>query len=249
MKNWFNLFLRIFSVARIKANMQLKKLETAEIKGARIRERLEEEAAQLRKNRVQVQKDLNLYEMDIKKLKEQVVELEGYLLAADDTRQGLVNSLETASEDDARSIKEKINTQVFNMSRMNNELSTLEAQISELEKAKVVLEKVVDDLNKQADTFRIQSEKAEQVVRLAQTRYRTAQTLLKTNHGRLSPDLLNQIKEIERDAEELTAEAEANRIVYDEENKTDLETIKAGYKLTDTVGVEDRLSNLRNKKK
>lgn len=242
----------LFSIARIKAKMQVRKLQTAEIKGAQIRERIKKEAELLRQQRIDTIKDLKLFETDINKLKAQQEELERYLLVAaekGEKAEAKYNELVAADApaSEVAAAQKAFEAELFNMNRMNAELSTIESQLIELDKAHKVLEGVVSQLDKQAETFKLQSDRAEQVVRLSQTRYRTAQTLLKTNHGRLSPALLDEIKDIERSAEELTAEAEATRVVYDQENKTDLETIKSQYANADQLSVKDRIAKLKAK--
>ena len=240
----------LFSIARIRAKMQVRKLQTAEIKGAQIRERIKKEAEILRQQRIDTLKDLKLFEIDIDKLKDQKGELERYLLiAADKAEKAEGKHAELVAADapasEVGAALKAVEAESFNMTRMNSELTTIEAQLVELEKARKVLEGIVSQLDQQAETFKLQADKAEQVVRLSQTRYRTAQTLLKTNHGRLSPQLLEEIKDIERSAEELTAEAEATRVVYDQENKTDLETIKSQYATADQLSVKERIAKLK----
>ena len=59
----------LFSIARIRAKMQVRKLQTAEIKGAQIRERIKKEAEILRQQRIDTLKDLKLFEIGIAQAK------------------------------------------------------------------------------------------------------------------------------------------------------------------------------------
>ena len=86
----------LFSIARIRAKMQVRKLQTAEIKGAQIRERIKKEAEILRQQRTDTLKDLK-------------GELESYLLiAADKAEKAETKHSELVVADAGKAIVERV---------------------------------------------------------------------------------------------------------------------------------------------
>lgn len=248
-----SLWQKLWSLFNIKAHMQLNKLRTAEVRGAEIAKKIEIQREDLRQSRITVREDHILYKNEVEKV-EQAIEAGNNLLlqaadSLDASEADLVKAREAADEKAVEKAQAEVERHTFNIQRLDSEVRNQEALLVEKKRTLETLAANIAMIDEQDRLFVIQADKARQVVETSKARYKAAKTLLRTNHGRLSPDIVKQIKELEESANALSAKAEATRQVQDIDNKSDIENIKDSYAAAASGTATDRIARLRAARK